>query len=75
MGKITLVLDGDDVLQILDGLRERMADWQYTARYLEDGLVDDERMTLECSDAAEAQTIADHYMQVITSIEKQIFGL
>jgi len=38
----------------------------------EDGLVNDERIRLERSDAGEARSIAEHYERVIASIEKQM---
>jgi hypothetical protein len=71
MPKVTLVLDDSDVGQMLDGLRERMEDWRYTAKCLRGGPVDTDRNFLECSDATEAKWIADYYQRIIREITRQ----
>ena len=66
-------LDGLDLGQMLDGLRCRQESWANTAIYLRDEYFpDDSFVCEECSDADEAQKIADHYQRIITAIERQI---
>jgi len=74
MGKeFHLRLDGFDLGQILDGLRCRQESWANTAIYLRDDYFPDESFLCEeCSDAVEAQKIADHYQRIISAIERQI---
>jgi hypothetical protein len=69
--KVTLTLDDIDVGQMLEGLPERMADWRYTAKCLRGGPVDPDRNFLECSDAREAKSIADHYQRIIREVTRQ----
>lgn len=74
MGKqLQLTLDSLDVGQILDGLRSRQESWANTAIYLHDEYFpDDSFVCEECSDANEAQKIADMYQRIIGTIENQI---
>ena len=74
MGKTFHVrLDGFDVGQILDGLRCRQESWTDTAIYLRDEYFpDDSFVCEECSDADEAQKIANHYQRIINAIERQV---
>jgi len=66
-------LDGFDIGQILDGLRCRQESWANTAIFLRDDYFpDDSFLCEECSDADEAQKIADHYSRIISAIEQQI---
>ena len=74
MGKeFNLKLDSVDLGQVLDGLRCRQQSWANTAIYLHDEYFpDDSFVCEECSDANEAQRIADMYERIITTIEGQI---
>ena len=74
MGKeFYFTLDGFDIGQILDGLRCRQESWANTAIFLRDDYFpDDSFLCEECSDADEAQKIADHYSRIISAIEQQI---
>lgn len=65
--------DSVDLGQVLDGLRCRRQSWANTAIYLQDEYFpDDSFMCEECSDANEAQKIADMYQRIISTIESQI---
>jgi hypothetical protein len=74
MGKeFHLRLDGFDLGQVLDGLRCRQESWANTAIYLRDEYFpNDSFLCEECSDAGEAQKIADMYQRIISAIERQI---
>jgi hypothetical protein len=74
MGKeIHLKLDSLDVGQILDGLRCRQESWENTAIFLHDDYFPDDAFVCEiCSDADEAQRIAEWYQQIISAIEAQV---
>jgi len=68
---VTIRLNDVDWGQILDGLEERRIAWQATAEYLEIGYTDRTDFVEECSDADEAQAIADDYQRIIDSIRTQ----
>lgn len=68
---ITLTLNDLDVGQVLDGLEQRRIVWQATAEYLENGSTDLSDCIEECSDADEAQAIANHYQEIIAKIKRQ----
>ena len=74
MGKtFHLTIDGFDLGQILDGLRCRQESWANTAIFLHDEYFPDDSLVCEeCSDADEAQKIADHYQRIINAIERQV---
>jgi hypothetical protein len=74
MGKeFHIRLDGFDLGQILDGLRCRQESWANTAIYLRDDYFPDDSFACEeCSNADEAQNIADHYQRIINAIERQV---
>ncbi len=74
MGKqLYLKLDSLDVGQILDGLHSRQESWANTAIYLRDGYFPDDAFVCEeCSDASEAQKIANHYQRIISAVERQV---
>ena len=74
MGKeLHFKLDSVDLGQVLDELRHRRQSWANTAIYLQDEYFpDDSFVCEECSDANEAQRIADMYQRIITKIEGQI---
>ena len=66
-------LDSVDLGQVLDGLRCRRQSWANTAIYLRDEYFpDDSFVCEECSDANEAQKIADMCQRIISTIENQI---
>lgn len=68
---INLNLPSLDVGQILDALQIRREAWAYTADYLRTGRVTESYTIEECSDAEEAQRLADYYARIMKSIEKQ----
>lgn len=68
---VTIRLNDTDWGQVLEGLEERRIVWQATAEYLECGYTDLTDCIEECSDANEAQAIADYYQYLIDSIKKQ----
>jgi hypothetical protein len=70
--EVTLKLPRLMVGQMLDGLRERLKIWRYTEQYMEVGYTDEPCVIEECSDAAEARSIAEYYEEIINCIEKQI---
>lgn len=74
MGKqFRITLDSLDLGQLLDGLRLRVESWRKTAEFLESGYIaDDAFICEECSDAAEALSIAEHYEKIVASIEEQV---
>jgi hypothetical protein len=74
MGKTFLIrLEGNDLGQLLDGLRNRFEAWQETAIYMETGSTErDDFIVEECRDADEARAIAAHYDQIIATIQQQI---
>ena len=57
---VQLSLPREFVGQILDGLEVLIEEWQYTADYLETGLVRDDMMSRECSSSQEAASVAQH---------------
>ena len=56
---------------IRDRLHIRLEKWAYTADYLRTGRITKPYPIEECSDAPEAQRLADYYASIIKSIEKQ----
>lgn len=59
--------------QLLDCLNIAVDDWDRTKLYHETGYVDPaEPYVRECSDAHEAEQIANYYRQIIAEIEKQL---
>ena len=68
-----LRLEGNDLGQLLDGLRNRSEAWHETAIYMESGYTErDDFIVEECRDADEAHTIAAHYDRIIATIQQQI---
>lgn len=66
-------IEGNDLGQLLDGLRAREEAWRKTAEYLETNYVSDDSFVCEeCSDPNEAKSIADHYLKIIGQIEQQV---
>jgi hypothetical protein len=71
--KFTLSLDEFDIGQMLDGLQVRAQAWHNTAHYLRTGEAPrDFFLCEECSDAHEAQTLAENYDQIIGEVEAQL---
>ena len=68
---ITLDLPDNDVGQLLDGLEVLIEQWDYTARYHEHGVIEDEYMIRECTDADEANSIAGWYREIAAMIRAQ----
>lgn len=60
-----------DLGQVIDGLEARATAWRLTAAYLETGEVPDGFVIEECSDAEEAQRLAEHYERLIASLTAQ----
>lgn len=67
-------LDALDLGQLLDGLEARAESWQKTAEYLRAGEMPDDELFIieECSDAEEANGIAEHYRSIIGKIRQQM---
>jgi hypothetical protein len=73
--KCTLALNREDVLQVLDALTERLNVWRNTAAYLREGcIVPDLSDLADCGDATEAELVAQHYADVIATIESQVWS-
>ena len=71
--KLTVTLDSLDLGQLVEGLQAREESWRKTAELMESGYIaDDSFVCEECTDAAEATGIAEHYERIIRSIEKQV---
>jgi hypothetical protein len=69
----TLRLDSNDIGQIIDGLQSRAESWRQTAAYLESGhAARDDFIAEECSDAHEANAIANHYERIVRELEIQL---
>jgi hypothetical protein len=68
----TLTLNREDVSQILDAVRERLNVWRHTAAYLrnEPGQLDTPVLA-DCDNAFEADTVVQHYKDIIAAIEHQ----
>lgn len=58
--------------QMCDGIRVLIEQWQATARYIEEGTVDDEVCIRECDDADEANAIARHYSEILARLESKL---
>jgi hypothetical protein len=67
-------LDDLDLGQLLDGLEARAESWEKTAAYLQAGEMPDDELFIieECSDAEEANGIAEHYRSIIGKIRQQM---
>jgi hypothetical protein len=64
-------LSGLDLGQVIDGLEARATAWRLTATYLETGEAPDGFVIEECSNAEEAQRLAEHYERIIASLTVQ----
>ena len=68
---VVLKLSRVDAGQVLDALNIRKEQWEYTAEFMEKGVVRDGCVIEECSDSEEARGIAGSYADIIQSIEQQ----
>ena len=67
-----LRLDGNDLGQILDGLRAREESWRNTAEYFRTGLSPDDSFVIEeCNGEYEADQLARFYGRIIRLLERQ----
>jgi hypothetical protein len=64
-------LSGLDLGQVIDGLEARAQAWRSTAHYLETGEAPEGFVMEECSDAEEAQRLADSYKRIVESFIRQ----
>ncbi len=71
--KKTLTLESADVLQILDALNDRAHAWENTEAVLL-GEFESEDLFIpeECDDPSEAAEIAQHFRDIISTIESQL---
>jgi hypothetical protein len=71
---VTIRLQKGEALQLLDGLRIRAESWERTAEYLRLGYFPDGKLFIieECSDAEEADAIAEGYRTIVLKIEQQL---
>lgn len=69
----TLTLERADVLQILDALTDRAEAWEKTETVL-NGEFESEDIFVpeECDNASEAAEIAQHFRDIISTLETQI---
>lgn len=69
----TLTLERVDVMQILDALTDRAEAWEKTEAVL-NGEFESEDIFVpeECDDASEAAEIAQHFRDIISTLETQI---
>ncbi len=62
-------LNSFDLGQLLDGLEVRARAWRDTANYLETGEASSpDFVAEECTDAEEAERLADHYDRILESL-------
>ncbi|MBA4124237.1 MAG: hypothetical protein H0X72_17480 [Acidobacteria bacterium] len=71
--KTTLILENADVLQILDALNDRAQAWENTEASLL-GKFESEDIFIpeECDEPSEASEIAQHFRDIISTIEVQL---
>lgn len=61
-----------DLGQLLDGLETRADAWRNTATYMSTGEAPTEDFIAEeCTDAEEAERLAEHYERIIATVMKQ----
>jgi hypothetical protein len=71
--QIHLVLGDAEIFQLLDGLEAREESWRKTAAYLRTGDSGDDFFLIEeCSNAEEANAIANDYSTIIAKIRTQL---
>src|SRR5208283_3719488 len=67
-----IFISGVDLGQLLDGLDVHRQAWADTARYLRYGEMPNKTFVCEeCSDASEADQIAEHYTRIVETIHRQ----
>jgi hypothetical protein len=69
--EVMIILPSDAVIQILDGLEQRLEAWKRTEKYLKTGHIEEDCLIEECSDPEEANSIACFYTEIIELIRKQ----
>ena len=69
---VTLRIPKIDVLQIIDGLTQRMIIWKTTEEVMETGFSHLGNLIEECSNPQEAHFIAKHYENIIELINNQL---
>ncbi len=70
---IRVTLPRDFFGQLLDGLDCMIEQWQITAEYMETGYCRDDSVGIrECTDAAEADSIAEYYAQIRDQLAAQL---
>lgn len=69
---ITIKLSRVDLGQVLEGMSCRQNEWQQTADWHTGKLTEFPQNFKECSNATEAQWIADNYSRILAIIEKQL---
>jgi len=69
--EVVLKLPRADARQVLEALNIRREQWEYTAAFLNGGVVREGCVVEECSDSEEARGIAESYANIIQSIEEQ----
>ena len=69
---VKLDLPRDYAGQILDGLDVLIEQWEYTAEYLESGLMRDDLALRECTNPEEARWLAAYYGEIRSSVRQQI---
>lgn len=65
-------LNALDLGQLLDGLEIRAEAWEKTANYHRTGESPPDFLVEECSDACEADKIAQHYRSIIAKVHEQM---
>lgn len=71
--QVRVTLPRDFFGQILDGLDCMIEQWQITAAYLETGYCSDDSVGIrECTDAAEANSIAEYYARIRNQLAAQL---
>lgn len=71
---VSITLEVADVLQTIDALNDRAEAWQKTEASLLGSNDSDEDFFIpeECDDPIEAAEIAEHFREIISTIEKQL---
>lgn len=69
---ITIKLHRLDLGQIVEGMLCRQQEWQQTADWHSGRLTAFPQDFKECSNAREAQWIADNYARILAEIDKQV---
>ncbi len=62
----------EDFGQLIDGLCARRDAWAETAQWHRGECADPLFVAEECTDAKEAQSLADHYTAIIETLQEQV---